>query len=333
MTPRAYRFGFVGCGPIARCHADVVSALGHSVHAVCTRSGSSRRDAFVRDYGVQRTFERVDELLNSGDIDALVVATPCDQTERVVEQVAAARVPALIEKPVALSAEWIERLMDRVPEASGHLQVGYNRRFYDFIPELKNTIEAGEVLAVSASFPDALDFDDDCVARIALQYISSHGLDLLQYLFGELTIVQMFRQAPAATGGHRAYDGLLLAENRVPIHLQIHFNAPSLHLLSFGIHDRVYQLSPIETLTVYRGMDRVEPTPEQPIRRYNPCVERTAHADARFKPGFERQMVDFIQTRVAGARAHGGGCSLPDALRVLRLCEAIAGRPVAVSAR
>lgn len=331
MTVRPYRFGFVGCGPIARYHADVVRALGHEVHAVCTRTVSPRRTAFMRDFAVEHAYESVDDLLRRGRLDALVLAVPWNRTEAVVNRMADTELPCLVEKPVALSADALERLLARSPGAAERILVGYNRRFYDFVPELEEAVAARRVISVSASFPDALNIGPDAAsqafAAFGLIYVTSHGLDLLGYLLGELRVLHMFRQLPLGSGGFRAYDGMLCAAaGDIPIHLQVHFDASSQHELSFHFEDGIYRLSPMERLTIYRGLERLEPTRERPIRRYAPRVDRTVDVDAAYKPGFHRQMANFIDTCVSGLRPNTAGCTLPEALRVLRLCETIDGR-------
>jgi hypothetical protein len=75
----------------------------------------------------------------------------------------------------------------------------------------------------------------------------------------------------------------------------------------------------------------MEPTPDRPFRRYVPRVGRAVAVDATFKPGFFAQMKNFVDTRLARVSPNTVGCTLSDALRVLRLCETIEARPAAAT--
>ena len=58
--------------------------------------------------------------------------------------------------------------------------------------------------------------------------------------------------------------------------------------------DLVYELKPLEKLTIYQGIDVIEPTLEQPIRSYVPRIKESFIESAKVKPGFDRMYKCFL---------------------------------------
>ena len=316
---------------MARHNAAVVRGLGHQIDTVCTTGDSDRRRRFMDDFQVGRACDRVEDLLamDRNVVEALLVATPWDRTADIAEQVLEAGIPSLIEKPPALSSRRLREWLERPTPLGERTLIGHNRRFYEFLPEVRQALSTRTLLSVEGSFPDPLDADfasaPAWVPTMGLLSRTSHPLDLLLHLLGDLRVEQMHRTGRRDDGGFAAYNGLLVATaTDVPVHLRINFDAPSRHRLALHFSDRIYELSPLETLTVYHGMDVADPTPEHPIRRYSPQVEISRKADLAYKPGLRGQLEEFIASCVHG-KPRGVGCTLADTERVTRLCEAIVG--------
>lgn len=321
------RFGLIGCGNAARLHADVIRALGHEIAAVCARPNSPRLPVFARDFGVPRTFTDWRAMVESRSLDALVIAVSWDQTEHLAADVVRAGVPVLIEKPLALSSQRAEEIAESAGANAPRVMVGFNRRFYDFIPQMKQTIETAMPVAAELHCPDAfhaeLAQDGDRVLAHRLVHKTSHWLDLAQYLLGRLRVVDMVRGGR----GHSVYSGLLQTSQGIPVHLYVHFGAPATTALVFHFDEFICRLSPAEVYRRYEGMEVLEPTPEVPYRRYQPRIVDEQVTDARFKPGFLNQMRHFIETCVERRSVERRGCTLQEACELTRLCEVVRGEP------
>jgi hypothetical protein len=156
--------------------------------------------------------------------------------------------------------------------------------------------------------------------------MSSHWLDLMMYLIGDVRIEYMHRSKSSLDNPCSSYNGILYSlKYNIPIHLQANFNAPSQISMTFNFSDTIYKLCPIEMLTIYKGMDRIEADNKIKIRRYMPKVLKSYEVNADYKPGFYPQMESFIETCVKHSRINEVGCTLSDALRVTKLCEQIKG--------
>ncbi|MBI4256638.1 Gfo/Idh/MocA family oxidoreductase [Candidatus Uhrbacteria bacterium] len=320
------KFGFIGCGSAARSHADVVRALGHQIYAVAARANSLNIDSFVHDYRVSRKFSDWGEMLLHGRPDALIVATSWENTELVAKEIIQARLPVLIEKPLALSSRKIKDILAEVGEVQGRVMVGYNRRFYDFIPRLKEMIASHPLISVELNCPDSyrdnVKRHGEKLRENILLYKTSHWLDLLIYLLGRVQIVKMYRRS----GGTPAYSGILESPGRIPIHFQANFDAPSQISLTLNFEGFICRLRPMEILRIYEGMRLVEETREVPYRRYEPELKEEQMTDFTYKPGFLNQIRHFIEACVEKKTEKSHGCSLQEALQVTELCETIRGR-------
>ena len=86
------------------------------------------------------------------------------------------------------------------------------------------------------------------------------------------------------------------------------------------------EMLPLEMATVYDGFDILEPTLENPVRKYVPRAKQQFFMDpvsAQYKPGFLKQTVNFIETCVLQMRLNTVGADLPSTLKVTELCQQI----------
>lgn len=322
------RFGFIGCGKVSAFHADVVLALGHQVDCACGREGSANLGEFARKYGLGQRFSSWQDMVVERRPDALVVAVSWDQTERVISDVIQAGIPCLVEKPIALSSSKLEQILGKTEPWHSQVLVAYNRRFYDFIPQLKAAIQADRLISIDLKFPEAtqrlVQAHSKAIAEHILVYMSSHWFDLLHYLLGGLAVECVVRPRQVSAGVVESVNGMLTSlADRTPIHIQGNFNTPANTSLTFNFSQRIYELRPIEQMTVFEGMTVERETLEIPIKRYMPRVKETFYVDTAHKPGFLGQMSNFIDTCVRKTTSNTVGCTLYDAVAVTRLCEEI----------
>jgi myo-inositol 2-dehydrogenase/D-chiro-inositol 1-dehydrogenase len=104
---------------------------------------AAARDAIA---GTGRTvFDDVDQLLDAGGIDGVLIAAPSDRHLELVTQVAAAGVPILCEKPCGLSSAEIRAAAEAVELHGVPFQVAYWRRYVPNLQALRNRIEGGDL--------------------------------------------------------------------------------------------------------------------------------------------------------------------------------------------
>jgi len=99
------RVGFAGTGGIAAVHAAAFGRLAGVELAAAAGPGAHEREAFARRFGVGRTYASLDELLDAGVVDALVVCTPNALHAPQALAALEAGLHVLVEKPMALDAD------------------------------------------------------------------------------------------------------------------------------------------------------------------------------------------------------------------------------------
>ena len=106
------RIAVVGAGAIAQLtHIPVLSKLrGASLVALCDNDGAKAR-ALADRFGVPDVFTDFEELLESDELDAVVIATPNHLHEPHVLSALRAKLHVLCERPLSLTARGVERCL------------------------------------------------------------------------------------------------------------------------------------------------------------------------------------------------------------------------------
>lgn len=201
-------WGFIGCGSVAEVKSGPAfnKIEGSKVVAVMRRSGEKARD-YAQRHGINKWYDNAHSLINDTEVNALYIATPPgSHAEYAIASMKAGK-PVYIEKPMAASYdECLE--INRVSEETGiPCFVAYYRRTLPYFLKVKELIDSiGKVLTIQVSFaipPYDTDYDKENlpwrvkkeIAGAGYFYdLASHQLDLLDFLFGEISEVNGFAQ-------------------------------------------------------------------------------------------------------------------------------------------
>src|SRR5437660_10536200 len=112
------RIGVVGAGAIAQtAHLPVLSKMrGAQLVAICDNDRPKAR-ALADRFGIPDALTDIEDLLELDGLDALVIATPNHLHEPHVLSALAAGVNVLCERPLALSAKGVERILSAANRA------------------------------------------------------------------------------------------------------------------------------------------------------------------------------------------------------------------------
>ena len=140
------RIGVVGAGAIAQvAHLPVLSKMrGAQLVAVCDNDTVKARQLADR-FGVPDAFADLEELLEFDELDAVVVATPNHLHEPHVLSALRARVHVLCERPLALTARGVERILAAAAKTERKVVVANNHRFRSDVQALDGFLRGGEL--------------------------------------------------------------------------------------------------------------------------------------------------------------------------------------------
>jgi predicted dehydrogenase len=152
------RVGIIGAGFVAQVVHLPQLALRADRFAVCALADpdeAARRTAAAR-FGVPRTYERHEEQLRAGGLDAVLVCSPDGTHAAVVLDSLAAGLHVFVEKPLCLDAADADRIVTARDAAGAVVQVGYMKRHDPAYEMLRADLRASgaEVLHVSTATYD-----------------------------------------------------------------------------------------------------------------------------------------------------------------------------------
>lgn len=134
--------GIVGCGMIANFHAKAI-ADAKGAHLVgCANRQASKAEAFAKDYGVQG-FESLDAMLADPNVQAVSICTPSGAHLDPAIAAAEAGKHVIVEKPLEITTERCDQIIEACEKAGVRLVVTFQSRFHESSRLMKSAIDQG----------------------------------------------------------------------------------------------------------------------------------------------------------------------------------------------
>lgn len=175
-----YRAGFIGCGGIATAHADGYRHAGNAEIELVSGSDinpeGEKAQHLAREHGL-RIYEDHREMLKREDLDLVSVCTwprgHCDATIAAAESGARG---ILCEKPMAVSLDEADRMIEACEKAGAVLAIGHAHRFSPQAVRARALIQAGEIGEIAMIWGHC---------TLDLMNNGTHVIDLISYLNGD----------------------------------------------------------------------------------------------------------------------------------------------------
>lgn len=182
------RIGLLGCGRISKVHARSIGQIDGATVAGLADPFPEAAEALARQTGA--TVLSAEALIDSDDIDAVVIGTPTDTHYALIHAAAQAGKAIFCEKPVDMAAERIRDCISAVETFGVPFMTAFNRRFDPNFANVQTRIRDGEIGAVEIVTIQSRD-----PSPPPIDYIKSsgglfrdmmiHDLDMARFLFGE----------------------------------------------------------------------------------------------------------------------------------------------------
>jgi UDP-N-acetyl-2-amino-2-deoxyglucuronate dehydrogenase len=135
-------FAIVGCGHIAKKHAEAIQNIeGANLVAVCDKVPQAM-DEYVKKYGA-RSYEDLADMLSDPSIDVVNICTPSGLHAPIAVEAAKAKKHVIVEKPIALTLEDADLIINTCKENNVKLAVVHPNRFRPVVQELKRLMDEG----------------------------------------------------------------------------------------------------------------------------------------------------------------------------------------------
>jgi glucose-fructose oxidoreductase len=151
-NPRRIRYAVIGQGYIAQI--AVLPAFAHarknSVLSALVSDDARKLRALGRRYDVEQLFdyEHVHELFASGEVDAVYIALPNSMHEEFTVCAAQAGLHVLCEKPMAVTSEQCERMIEATRAHRVRLMIAYRLHFERANLEVAEIVRSGKLGAI-----------------------------------------------------------------------------------------------------------------------------------------------------------------------------------------
>lgn len=206
---RTWNFGIIGAGTIADFHARAIVSLYNARLAGITGSNNEKAAALAAKYNC-RLFNNYEEMLLSDGIDIVTIATPSGAHMEPAIAAAHKGKHVICEKPLDISLERIDKMIEAHAQAGTYLGGIFNYRFHDTVRLLKTAVEQKRFGTITFASIQVPWWRNDDYYRSswrgtwkldgggALLNQSIHMVDLLQHLAGPVASLQGY----IATLGH-----------------------------------------------------------------------------------------------------------------------------------
>lgn len=139
------RIGVIGAGFIGRVHLERFGALDGVRLAGLSDMAPELATAAASKYGVEKLYPSAEALIESDEIDAVVVAVPNKHHAPLTVRALERGKHVLVEKPMALNGEAAREIVDAGKRAGVTLMVAHQMRWLPEPQLAKRMVEAGEL--------------------------------------------------------------------------------------------------------------------------------------------------------------------------------------------
>ena len=206
---KIWNFGIIGAGLIADFHAKAIQNITNAKLTGICGTNQEKVKKLAGKYNC-RIFNSYSEMLRSGEIDIVTIATPSGAHMEPAIEAARFGKHVICEKPLEISLDRIDRMIE-VHDASGTKLGGiFNYRYNDTLKHLKSAVDNGRFGTITfaaiyvpwwrnedyykGSWHGTMKLDGGG----ALINQSIHMIDILQHLVGPVDSLQAY----TATLGH-----------------------------------------------------------------------------------------------------------------------------------
>jgi myo-inositol 2-dehydrogenase/D-chiro-inositol 1-dehydrogenase len=208
------KIGLMGTGRIGQVHAACVASVPETtLHWVCDPFVDGAK-ATAERYGAARVAIDPAEVLESGDVDAIIVASPTPTHVDLISAAIDAAIPVLCEKPIDLDIARVDALREKARAASVPVILGFNRRFDPHFAELHRRVERGDIgrleqLTITSRDPEPAPAAYIAVSGGIFRDMTIHDFDMARFFVPDIVEVtargaQQFSTVIAEAGDYDA---------------------------------------------------------------------------------------------------------------------------------
>ena len=199
---RIWRIGIAGTGMISDFHARAIESLPNTRLAGFANIRSEGARVMAGKYGV-KAFDSIISMLQSDEIDMVMIATPSGAHMEYAIEAARYGKHVLCEKPIEISLERIDAMIEAHRKAGTCLGGIFNFRFEETTRIIREAVNAGRLGTITCASVHVPWWRSDAYYEGwhgtwaldgggAMMNQSIHMVDLLQYIMGPVDSIAAF---------------------------------------------------------------------------------------------------------------------------------------------
>lgn len=143
--PEELRYGIIGCAGVGNSHASAVDDADGANLIACADVSAEAAANFAEEHDVEHTFTDVPTMIEDASIDAVSVCTPSGTHADVTVEAMEAGADAIVEKPLDVYADRINRMIAAADDADVTLAGVFQRRFHPQLRRARQLVADGEI--------------------------------------------------------------------------------------------------------------------------------------------------------------------------------------------
>ena len=201
------RVGSIGLGGMGSHQARTFDSVDGCELVAGADPSPEMRDRFAQNFPGTRLYDSPEAIVNSGEVDAVVVAVPTGLHCAAASTALAAGIPVLVEKPMARTVEECQRLIEEAERKDTVLMVAHCRRFDPYWKSWGAYVASGRLGSpilwrnAMANFGPGSWYMDHDLGGGPLMDGAVHNYDFANFLFGdpESVLSSSINMDPTAT--------------------------------------------------------------------------------------------------------------------------------------
>jgi myo-inositol 2-dehydrogenase/D-chiro-inositol 1-dehydrogenase len=188
-----------GLGRIGKIHLRNLVRNFSEIRVVAAMDVFDESKAIADEFNVPVFVKSFDELLAVPDLDAVVICSPTDTHADYVVKAARAGKQIFCEKPLDLSLERVQEVLEVVKETGVSLMLGFNRRFDPEFKKIKALVESDavgdpQIIKITSRDPGPPPLSYIKVSGGMFLDMTIHDFDMARYISGK-KVKEVFARA------------------------------------------------------------------------------------------------------------------------------------------
>ncbi|MFV0438824.1 MAG: inositol 2-dehydrogenase [Desulfopila sp.] len=189
------KVGIIGAGRIGKVHAKNIAQLVPQlqIKAMADPFADADTRSFAQRYGIPVVTTEAAEILDDGEIEAVLICSSTDTHSRFIVEAARAKKHIFCEKPIDYDLQNVRRAIQAADDAKVKLMIGFGRRYdhnhrgvYDLVRA--GTIGAVHIIKISSRDPEPPPIDYVKVSGGIFYDMMIHDFDMARFLAGSEAI-------------------------------------------------------------------------------------------------------------------------------------------------